>query len=73
MTCFAVQNDLSKPLAMENIDTGSGVLFPFWDEGTRVVYIIGKVECRIECTGPMECPEVTVCVVCAGRHLHQVL
>ena len=36
-------NDLSKPLTQENIDTASGVLFPFWDEGTKMVYLIGKV------------------------------
>ena len=35
--------DLSKPLAMENIDSGTGVLFPFWDEGTKMAYICGKV------------------------------
>ena len=37
------QNDLSKPLSTENIDNGSGVLFPFWDEGTKMVYLCGKV------------------------------
>ena len=36
-------NDLSKPLAQDNIDSGSGVLFPFWDEGTKMVYLVGKV------------------------------
>ena len=35
--------DLSKPLATENIDTSSGVLFPYWDEGTKMVYLVGKV------------------------------
>ena len=35
--------DLSKSLTTENIDTGSGVLFPFWDEGTKMVYVAGKV------------------------------
>lgn len=34
--------NLSKALTMENIDTASGVSFPFWDEGTRMVYIAGK-------------------------------
>lgn len=37
------QENLGKPLTMENIDSSSGVLFPFWDEGTSMVYIIGKV------------------------------
>lgn len=34
---------MDKPLAMENIDTASGVLFPFWDDGTNMVYLVGKV------------------------------
>ena len=28
---------------MENIDTASGVMFPFYDEGTNMVYLVGKV------------------------------
>jgi hypothetical protein len=34
---------MDKPLAMEVIDSGSGVLFPFWDDGTSMVYLVGKV------------------------------
>lgn len=40
-------NDLSKSLTMQNIDTGSGVLFPFWDDGCKVVYVIGKGDTQI--------------------------
>ena len=32
-----------KKLAGENIDSSSGVQFPFWDEGTKMVYLVGKV------------------------------
>jgi hypothetical protein len=39
--------DLSKPLTLENIDSGSGVLFPFWDEGTNMVYLVGKGDTQI--------------------------
>ena len=35
--------DLSKPLIRENIDTGSGVLFPFFDDSSNMVYVVGKV------------------------------
>lgn len=38
-------SNLSKSLTLQNIDTSSGVLFPFWDEGTGVVYLAGKVNC----------------------------
>ena len=39
--------NLSKALTMENIDTGSGVMFPFYDEGTKVVYVAGKASLQI--------------------------
>ena len=46
-TCYYVtctlQESLDKALATENIDQASGVLFPFWDEGTNMVYLVGKV------------------------------
>lgn len=35
--------NLSSPLKLEMIDTGSGVLFPFFDNDTQVVYVSGKV------------------------------
>ncbi|KAI2809222.1 hypothetical protein BLOT_000369 [Blomia tropicalis] len=34
--------DLSAPLTIENIDSSSGVLFPFYDHDTRMVYVAGK-------------------------------
>ncbi|CAG2164697.1 unnamed protein product [Oppiella nova] len=36
------EHDLSEPLTIENIDSSSGVLFPFYDNDTRMVYIAGK-------------------------------
>jgi len=35
-------NDLSKPLKMDAVDCSSGVLFPFYDHDTRVVFVAGK-------------------------------
>lgn len=35
-------NDLSLPLRLENIDSSSGVLFPFYDADTQMVYVAGK-------------------------------
>lgn len=35
-------NDLSKPLKLEMVDTGSGVLMSHYDHDTRMVYIGGK-------------------------------
>ena len=43
---------MDKPLAMEVIDSGSGVLFPFWDDGTSMVYLVGKVGMAGLCRRP---------------------
>ncbi|CAI8034341.1 Coronin-1A [Geodia barretti] len=40
-------NHMDKPLAMEVIDNASGVLFPFWDDGTNMVYLVGKGDTNI--------------------------
>lgn len=42
VTC-TLQEALDQALVTENIDQASGVLFPFWDEGTHMVYLVGKV------------------------------
>ena len=36
------QQDLRMPLRLENIDSSSGVLFPFYDHDTGMVYVAGK-------------------------------
>lgn len=33
---------LAEPLKSENIDTASGMLMPFYDEGTSMLYLAGK-------------------------------
>ena len=38
-----MQDDLDKALKMEMIDTSSGVLFPFYDFNTSMIYLAGKV------------------------------
>ncbi|CAF4604443.1 unnamed protein product [Rotaria sp. Silwood1] len=35
-------NDLSNPLTMETIDFSAGVLIPFYDYDTRIIYLAGK-------------------------------
>lgn len=58
-----VQDQLDKPLAMENIDSASGVLFPFWDEGTHMVYLVGKVgHCLVCCLTSI----VIICIPTQG-------
>ncbi|XP_034044131.1 coronin-2A isoform X2 [Thalassophryne amazonica] len=37
-------DDLSVPLIQENLDSSSGVLFPFYDPDTHMLYIAGKGE-----------------------------
>ncbi|CAH2239946.1 jg3377 [Pararge aegeria aegeria] len=36
------QHDLSKPLLCETIDSSSGVVFPYYDYDTNMVYLAGK-------------------------------
>ncbi|XP_034247287.1 coronin-2B-like isoform X2 [Thrips palmi] len=36
------QEDLSEPLTVENVDSSSGVLFPYYDHDTRIVFLAGK-------------------------------
>ena len=36
------QNDLSKPLTTDTIDSSSGVVFPFYDSDTNIVFLAGK-------------------------------
>lgn len=40
--CLWDQDDLSTPLLQENLDGSSGVLFPFYDPDTHMLYIAGK-------------------------------
>ena len=40
---FFHQADLRKPLTIEGIDQASGVQNVFYDPGTRMVYLVGKV------------------------------
>jgi len=36
------QDDLSEPLTVHNVDSSSGVLFPYYDHDTRIVFLAGK-------------------------------
>lgn len=40
---FLSQEDLSMPLIEEEIDGLSGLLFPFYDADTHMLYLAGKV------------------------------
>lgn len=45
-TCSApvcLQEDLSEPVYEEDLDSSAGVLFPFYDPDTRLLYLAGKV------------------------------
>lgn len=38
-----LQKDLTEPLKVEEMDASSGVLLPFYDPDTNMVYVCGKV------------------------------
>ncbi|CAJ0596975.1 unnamed protein product [Cylicocyclus nassatus] len=40
-------DNLSQPIIEEELDTSNGVLFPFYDEDTNLVYLCGKGDCAI--------------------------
>jgi coronin-1B/1C/6 len=40
-------SDLSKPLVMEDLDNSNGLLFPFYDEDTNIIYLCGKGDSAI--------------------------
>lgn len=42
-SCVCVQDDLSEPLYEEDLDGSAGVLFPFYDPDTHMLYLAGKV------------------------------
>ena len=48
------------PLTISNIDSSSGVLFPFYDGGTNMVYLVGKV-CVCVCMWHGWCASMYVC------------
>ncbi|XP_077354854.1 coronin-1B isoform X1 [Festucalex cinctus] len=39
--------DLSEPMAIQEMDTSNGVLLPFYDPDTNMVYLLGKGDCTI--------------------------
>ncbi|CAJ0578785.1 unnamed protein product, partial [Mesorhabditis spiculigera] len=41
------QENLSTPIMQDELDTSNGVLFPFYDEDTGLVYLVGKGDCAI--------------------------
>lgn len=61
--CVWNTDDLSKPVKEENIDTSSGILMPFYDEDSRVIYLAGKGDANIryfEYTGDEKAPLVAL-------------
>lgn len=42
MCCLWLQNNFAEPLTLQELDTSSGVLLPFFDPDTGVVYLCGK-------------------------------
>jgi hypothetical protein len=40
-------DNLENPLVVEDLDSSSGVLFPFYDEDTNMIYLCGKGDSNI--------------------------
>lgn len=41
LTCF--QKNMQEPIALHEMDTSNGVLLPFYDPDTSIIYLCGKV------------------------------
>uniref|UniRef100_A0A4W5PTQ0 Coronin n=1 Tax=Hucho hucho TaxID=62062 RepID=A0A4W5PTQ0_9TELE len=42
-----LKNDMSEPMAVQEMDTSNGVLLPYYDPDTNMVYLCGKGDCTI--------------------------
>lgn len=54
MVSLPLQDNLSVPLTEEDLDGSSGVLFPFFDSDTSMLYIVGKVSLAKEGGSPLD-------------------
>lgn len=60
---MCLQEDLSEPVYEEDLDASAGVLFPFYDPDTRLLYLAGKV--RPTCARqPEPSSGLQMCEVC---------
>lgn len=40
---FFPQKNMQEPIALHEMDTSNGVLLPFYDPDTSIIYLCGKV------------------------------
>lgn len=43
LLCFVFQKNMQEPIALHEMDTSNGVLLPFYDPDTSIIYLCGKV------------------------------
>lgn len=53
---------MEDPITVHEMDTSNGVLLPFYDPDTNVVYLCGKVNIR-SVTEVSDLPQLSVCVL----------
>lgn len=41
---FFFQKTMEEPIALHEMDTSNGVLLPFYDPDTSIIYLCGKVD-----------------------------
>lgn len=39
---------MQEPIALHEMDTSNGVLLPFYDPDTSIIYLCGKVNCHLD-------------------------
>lgn len=44
---LSLQDNMDEPICVQEMDSSNGVLLPFYDPDTNIVYLCGKVSCLL--------------------------
>lgn len=42
---MSLQDNMDEPICVQEMDSSNGILLPFYDPDTNIVYLCGKVSC----------------------------
>lgn len=64
------ENDLREPIKREMVDSSSGILFPYFDYDTHVLFLAGKVSARLRVRDDVTITMVRILIVlCVRREM----
>lgn len=44
---LSLQDNMDEPICVQEMDSSNGILLPFYDPDTNIVYLCGKVSCLL--------------------------